>query len=62
MRRVITLAPDLTDEKIAEMIRKARWNNQMKCPHCASTNIEKAGHTSKLSWRNVKRGEFPTFW
>lgn len=47
MRRVITLAPDLTNEKIAEMIRKARWGDKVKCPHCGSTNIEKVGHASK---------------
>ena len=47
MRRVITLAPDLTNEKIAEMIRKARWGDKITCPHCGSTSIRKVGHASK---------------
>jgi len=47
MPRVITLASDLTNEKIAEIIRKARWKDGIKCPYCGSTRIVKIGHASK---------------
>lgn len=46
MSRIITLAPDMTNEKIAEMIRKARWGKnleRLECPRCHSRDVIKYG-------------------
>ena len=51
MGRVISLAADLTDEKIAEMMREARWGKDLEglsCPKCGSREVIKFGkHSGK---------------
>jgi len=46
MPRVLTLTPDLTNSKIMEMIRIARFgpnNENLRCPRCGSPKVVKYG-------------------
>ena len=46
MPRVLTLAPDLTNAKIMEMIRIVRFgpnNENLRCPRCGSPRVVKYG-------------------
>jgi transposase-like protein len=48
MVRIVEL---IDDPKCYEVVRKLRWPEGVRCPHCESDNIKKRGHHDRYSYR-----------
>lgn len=48
---MLTITRLLNEGRCYEEVRKLRWPNQIRCPHCASESIVKNGHPNKQSAR-----------
>ena len=48
---MVRIAELIDDPKCYEVVRKLRWPEGVRCPHCESDNIKKRGHHDRYSYR-----------
>jgi transposase-like protein len=48
---MVRIAELIDDPKCYEVVRKLRWPEGVRCPHCESENIKKRGHHDRYSYR-----------